>query len=196
MSNKLKCLGTVSSAAAGITISSSTNATPIVVTLGAGHGLKEGDRIAIAGVTGNTNANGSWRLSSVGATTATLVGSVGNGTHGGTVRVGVMMDETPTMRNHSAALHTYGNLVGTVDIEVYDNLDDFGAGVNNAGVTAPVLAPSAATQSAGSSSTPAKSTITAAVTNAGLAAEVKLQRIMRMVCTAFTSGSMTALVEA
>lgn len=196
MSNKLKSLGTVSAAAAGIVISGSTNATPIVVTLAAGHGQKEGDRIVIAGVTGNTNANGSWRLSNVGATTATLVGSVGNGTHGGTVRVGVLLDETPTMRNHSAALHSYGNLVGTVDIEAYDNLDDFAAGVNNAGVTPPVLAPSVATQSAGSTSTPAKSTITAAATNAGLAAEVKLPRILRMVCTAFTSGSMTTLIEA
>src|SRR3954468_16497150 len=121
MSNKVLSIGNAGSATGLLVVSGSTNATPIVITLAANHGLKNGDRIAIAGVTGNTNANGAWRLSSVGATTATLVGSVGNGTHGGTVRVGVMMDETPTMRNHSAALHTYGNLVGTVDIEVYDN---------------------------------------------------------------------------
>lgn len=196
MANKLKQLGTVSSAAAGITISGSTNATPIVITIGSGHGLKEGDRIAIAGVTGNTNANGTWTLSNVGATTATLVGSTGNGTHGGTVRVGVACDSTPVMRNHSAALQTYGNLVGTVDIEAYDNYDDFAAGVNNSGASAPILAPSLATQSAGSSSAPAKSTITAAATNAGLACEIKIPRILRMVCTAFTSGAMGAAVEA
>lgn len=196
MSNKINSLGTVSAAAAGIVISSTTNATPIVATLAAGHNLKEGSRIAISGVTGNTNANGTWTLSSVGATSATLVGSAGNGTHGGTVRVGVVCDSTPVMRNHAAAMHTSGNLVGTVDIEAYDNYDDFAAAVNNSGATAPVLSPSIGTNSAGSSSAPAKTTITAAATNAGLFAEVKISRIMRMVCTAFTSGAMSAGLEA
>lgn len=196
MANKVVSLGSVGSAAAGITISSSTNATPIVVTLGAGHNLKNGDRIAIAGVTGNTNANGEWTLASVGATTATLLGSVGNGTHGGTVRVGVIMDTTPHMQNHSAAMHLGGNLVGTLDIESYANYADFAAGANNNGAVAPVLSPSIGTASAGSSSTPAKTTITAAATNAGFVAEVKLARIMRSVVTAYTSGQSGVFLEA
>ena len=196
MSNKALSLGSMGSAVAGILVSGSTNATPVVITMAAGHGQKNGDRLAISGVTGNTNANGEWTLSSVGATTATLVGSVGNGTHGGTIRAAVVLDTTPTMRNHSAALHTWGNAVGTVDIEAYESYADFAAGANTAGAVAPVLSPSFGTASAGSVSTPAKTTLTAAATNAGQVAEVKLARYMRTVCTAYTSGTFGAVVEA
>lgn len=197
MSNKIVSLGSAGSAAAGIVVSGSTNATPIVITLGAGHGLKNGDRLALAGITGNTNANGeAWTLANVGATTATLVGSVGNGTHGGTVRAAVVLDVTPHMRNHSAALHLGGNLVGTLDIESYESYADFAAGQNNAGAIAPVLTPSMGTNSAGSASTPAKTTITAAATNAGFATEVKLARFMRAVVTAYTSGTVGVFLEA
>lgn len=198
MANKVLSLGSAGAAAAGITISGATNATPIVVTLGAGHGLKNGDRIAIAGITGNTNANGEFTLASVTATTAVLLGSQGNGTYGGTPRVGVMMDTTPHMQNHSAYLHTYGNLVGTVDIESYANYADFAVstGANNNGAIAPVMSPSFGTNSAGSSTTPAKSTLTAAATNPGIGAEIKLARIMRMVVTAYTSGSFGAMAVA
>lgn len=196
MSNKVTSLGSAGSAAAGIVISGSTNATPIVITLAAGHGLKAGDRIAIAGVTGNTAANGEWTLGTTTATTAQLLGSVGNGTHGGTVRAAVMFDKTPMMRNHSAALHMGGNLVGTLDIESYESYDDFASGFNNAGATAPVLTPSFGTNSAGSASTPAKTTVTAAATNAGFVAEVKLAKYMRCVVTAYTSGTGGVFVEA
>ena len=196
MANKITSLGSMGSAAAGITCSGSTNATPIVVTLGAGHGLKNGDRLALAGITGNTNANGEWTLGSVGATTATLLGSVGNGTHGGTVRAAVIMDTTPAMRGHSAAMHIGGNLVGTVDIEAYESYADFAAAVNTAGAVAPVQTPSLGTNSAGSGSAPAKTTITAAATNAGFAAEVKLARYMRAVATAYTSGTGGFFLEA
>jgi len=196
MSNKALSLGSMGSAVAGILVSGSTNATPIVITLAAGHGLKNGDRLALAGITGNTNANGEWTLASVGTTTATLVGSVGNGAHGGTVRAAIVLDTTPTMRNHSAALHTFGNMVGTVDIEAYESYTDFAAGTNTGGAIAPVLSPSFGTNSAGSVSTPAKTTLTAAATNAGQAAEVKLARYMRTVCTAYTSGTFGAVLEA
>lgn len=196
MANKALSLGSMGSAVAGIVVSSSTNATPIVITLAAGHGLKNGDRLALSGITGNTNANGEWTLASVGATTATLLGSSGNGVHGGTARAAVICDATPTMRNHSAAMHTFGNAVGTIDIEAYESYADFAAGQNNAGAVAPVLSPSFGTNSAGSASTPAKTTLTAAATNAGQVAEVKLARYMRLVCTAYTSGTFGAVVEA
>ena len=196
MANKVLSLGSMGSAAAGIVVSGSTNATPIVITLAAGHGLKNGDRLALAGITGNTNANGEWTLGSVGATTATLLGSVGNGTHGGTVRAAVICDTTPHMANHSAAVHLGGNLVGTVDIEAYGSYSDFANGYNTAGVSAPVLSPSLGTNSAGSASTPAKTTITAAATNAGFVAEVKLARYMRAVATAYTSGTGGFFLEA
>lgn len=54
---------------------------------------------------------------------------------------------------------------------------------------APAVSSSGVTNSAGSTSTPAKSSITAATTNAGLEVELKLARYMRSVCSAYTSGT-------
>lgn len=68
-------------------IVSSTNATPIVVTVTA-HGYSNGDTIQLAAHTTNTKANGTWEIANVAANTFELVGSVGNGVGGaaGTVR--------------------------------------------------------------------------------------------------------------
>lgn len=52
-----------------VNISSSTNATPIVITTSAVHGLVAGDYVAIVGHTINTNANGVWKVGTVGSTT-------------------------------------------------------------------------------------------------------------------------------
>lgn len=196
MSVKTTSLGSAGSAVAGIVVSGSTNATPIVITLAAGHGLKNGDRLALAGITGNTNANGEWTLTSVGATTATLNGSVGNGTHGGTVRAAVIFDTTPMMRNHSGSIWLAGNAVATLDIEAYESYADFAAGANTAGAQAPALTPSIGTNSAGSNSTPAKTTIGLVATNAGFGFEAKLARYMRAVLTAYTSGTSGVFIEA
>src|SRR5574343_166279 len=70
-----------------VSISGATNATPIVITTGSAHGLSDGDLIVITGVTGNTAANGAWIVTSASGSTATLVGSAGNGAYvsGGTV---------------------------------------------------------------------------------------------------------------
>lgn len=70
------------------TVTAATNAAPIVVTCGA-HTIKVDTWVRIVGVTGNTAANGPWRVAAVAATTITLMGSVGNGAYvsGGTVRV-------------------------------------------------------------------------------------------------------------
>jgi hypothetical protein len=68
-------------------ISGATNASPIVLTLASGHGLVDGDLIGIAGVGGNTAANGQiWQIGATTATTTGLFGSTGNGayTSGGT----------------------------------------------------------------------------------------------------------------
>lgn len=59
-----------------------TNATPIVVTDTA-HGYTANDIIDIASYTGNTGANGIWQISPVTTNTYTLLGSVGNGSSGG-----------------------------------------------------------------------------------------------------------------
>jgi len=64
-------------------IVSSTNATPIAVTVTA-HGYSTGDIVVIAGHTTNTNANGTWVITNTGANTFTLNGSVGNGIGGAT----------------------------------------------------------------------------------------------------------------
>ena len=71
---------------ASLSVTSSTNATPIVVTLGSGHGLVNGDTISLYGHSTNTNANGIWEIANVTGTTLELVGSTGNaaGT-GGTI---------------------------------------------------------------------------------------------------------------
>jgi hypothetical protein len=173
-----------------------TNATPVVITLAAGHYLKEGDRLAIAGVTGNTNMNGEWTLANVTATTATLLGCAGNGTFGGTVRVAKKFDTTPNMRNHSAAMHTFGNLVGTVDIESYESYSDFASGFNTAGAVAPVVTPSAGTNSVGSSFHAGQDDHHRGRDQCRLCVEVKMASYMRMNVTAYTSGSIGAAVEA
>ncbi len=197
MAIKVQSVGSAGSAAALLTISGSTNATPIVVTLGAGHGLKSGDRIAIAGITGNTNANGMWTLNFTGTNTAQLLGSVGNGTHGGTPRVGVMFDQTPHMQSHSAKLNTFGNLVGSLALEAYAAYADFAAGNNASGALPPVLTLTDNTNAAGNAtSTPCSSTLALAATNAGLAAEVRLPMIMRGVVSAYTSGTGHVRIDA
>ena len=68
-------------------VTAATNTTPIAITTGA-HGLTNGETVVVAGVTGNTAANGNWVVNVTSATTFELVGSVGNGafTGGGTVQ--------------------------------------------------------------------------------------------------------------
>jgi len=72
---------------ATISIVSSTNATPIVVTTAA-HGYSTGQTVQITGHTTNTNANGTWEITVLSSTTFSLDTSTGNGVGGasGTVR--------------------------------------------------------------------------------------------------------------
>ncbi len=63
-----------------LAITNATNATPIIVTTATAHGLTTGQTVSISGVTGNTNANGFWVITSTGNNTFSLVGSSGNGT--------------------------------------------------------------------------------------------------------------------
>lgn len=69
-----------------LAVTGATNATPIVVTT-ATHGLETGDKVTIAGVGGNTAADGDWEVTVISTTTFSLKGSVGNGSYttGGTV---------------------------------------------------------------------------------------------------------------
>ena len=70
----------------GTTVTGATNASPIVITAAGPHGLSTGQNITIAGVVGNTAANGSWTVTVVDATHYSLNGSTGNAayTSGGT----------------------------------------------------------------------------------------------------------------
>jgi hypothetical protein len=68
------------------TVAAASNATPIVITTGA-TGIVTGDQVVIAGVTGNTAANGTFIITVLSPTTFELDGSAGNGAYvaGGTV---------------------------------------------------------------------------------------------------------------
>ena len=61
-----------------VNISSSTNATPIVLTTAA-HSFVVGQRVRVSGHLVNTNANGDRYIQAVTGTTITLTGTVGNG---------------------------------------------------------------------------------------------------------------------
>jgi hypothetical protein len=61
-------------------VTDATNASPIVVT-SAGHGLATGDRVTVAGVLGNTAANGTFAVTRVSDDTFSLDGSSGDGAY-------------------------------------------------------------------------------------------------------------------
>lgn len=63
---------------APVAISSSTNASPIVITTGAAHGYSTGNVVEILNHAVNTNANGSWTATVVTSTTFSIP-VVGNG---------------------------------------------------------------------------------------------------------------------
>jgi hypothetical protein len=99
----------------GITLSSATNATPIVATLGALHGIPSQTqaqsgamfeacrRYTIFGCTGGTGINGMWSLTATGTNTFSLDGSVAPGAVTATnAVVALLMDRTPFMQGHSA----------------------------------------------------------------------------------------------
>lgn len=71
----------------GLAITAATNASPIVVTTSASHGLSTGDVVTILGALGNTAANATWIVTVVNATQFSLDGSTGNGAYTGGGRV-------------------------------------------------------------------------------------------------------------
>jgi hypothetical protein len=183
MSLKQRSLGSVSSAARGLLISSGTNASPIVATIGAGHRLKNGDRIAIAGVTTLTAMNGDFSVDTVAATTLNLTGSAGNGAFAGTAVVAVLCDKTP-FHGKATAIALIGQpsgavLVGTLVFEFADSVDatqfyNTVAGVATAGFASALQSGEIA--------------IPAATAGQVLSVEVNLARYMTMRASAYTSG--------
>lgn len=84
-----------------LSISATTNASPIEVTTTAAHGLASGDYVYITGHATNTNANGLFKITWVSSTKFTLNGSTGNGI--GTNN-GLVWDYTGQVVELSAAL--------------------------------------------------------------------------------------------
>jgi hypothetical protein len=196
MAIKAKSLGSAGSAVQTLLITGGTNATPIVATFAANSGLKTGDRVAIAGITGLTAMNGIWTLEAVTSTTFKLLGSVGNGTYGGTPRCAQVFDQTPLHAGHAAKLSMQGNLVGTITLTAFASLAEFTANDNSllGTVVAPVQ--SSAVQgvtntnaTSASSSTKATSALVMAATNAASQYEIKLPYILHGEITAYTSGT-------
>ncbi len=62
-------------------ITNATNASPIVITTSAAHGLTTGDYVAILGVGGNGAAVGTHQITVLTTTTFSLTGSTGDGTY-------------------------------------------------------------------------------------------------------------------
>ena len=60
-----------------------TNAVPIEVQTVAAHGYGDNDTVVVSGVTGNTAANGTWKITLVAADKFSLDGSTGNGAYAG-----------------------------------------------------------------------------------------------------------------
>jgi hypothetical protein len=73
----------------GFTIVNAPQTTPITVTTAYTHNLYNGDMVVIAGVTGNTAANGTFTIGNVTATSFQLIGSSGIATYdgGGTAKL-------------------------------------------------------------------------------------------------------------
>jgi hypothetical protein len=202
MSLKAKSLGSAGSAVQMLLVTGGTNATPIVATFAANSGLKTGDRVAIAGITGLTAMNGIWTVEAVTATTFKLLGSVGNGTYGGTPRCAQVFDQTPLMAGHSAVLQLAGSGACTVTLTAYASLTEFLANDNSLGgaVQAPVQSSAAqgvtnTNATSASTSTKATSALVIAATNAGSEYEIKLPYIMHAEVTAYTSGTIIGTVQ-
>jgi hypothetical protein len=201
MSLKAVSIGSAGSAVGMHLITGGTNATPIVATFAANSGLKSGDRVAISGITGLTAMNGEWELEAVSATTFKLLGSVGNGTYGGTPRCALIFDRTPLMEDHSLVLETQGNCVGTLLIEQFGSYEEFAAGDNSklGAVQAPVRTSAQSfitntNATSASSSTIASSSIVMAATAEGVGYEVKMAKYARFSLSAWTSGTIAGLV--
>lgn len=90
-----------------INVTGASNAAPVTITTEADHGLLSGETVIVSGVQGNTQANGTWKITSLSSRTFSLNGSSGNGayTSGGVVQCGSMaLYDTATAAAAEAAL--------------------------------------------------------------------------------------------
>jgi hypothetical protein len=112
-------------------VSNATNASPVVITSN-GHGLSTGTRVTVAGVGGNTAANGTFQITQIDANTFSLDSSNGNGayTSGGAWNVtgAYTWSLDVTSGNGYTAGENYRVLITSVVSGVtYEDVDTFAA---------------------------------------------------------------------
>lgn len=113
-----------------VAITGATNGSPIQITA-AGHGLNTNDTCTVAGVGGNTAANGVWTVTKVDANNFSLNGSTGNGayTSGGTVTGDILNTLTRGQNGTAAAGHA---LNAAVELRIVaQTIKDLTAAINN-----------------------------------------------------------------
>jgi hypothetical protein len=120
------CLKSGTTLSSTLTITGATNATPIVITTSAAHGLVSDKIVCITGVTGNTAANGIWKITVLSPTTfliknpISLQSTVGNGAYvsGGAVSfppVLLYSDDCTREWTTNRATYLYELFQGTTD---------------------------------------------------------------------------------
>jgi hypothetical protein len=102
-------------------VSTASNASPIVVTTTKVHSFETGDQCVVAGVATNTNANGTWTVTRLSETTFSLNGTTGNGAGTG---------GTTTYRKPTHIVHTSTNAVQN-KIGRIDHRGDFATAFSN-----------------------------------------------------------------
>jgi hypothetical protein len=95
---------------APVSIASSTNANPIVITTAAVHSLTTGDIVEIANHLVNTNANGVWTVTVVTTTTFSIL-QAGNGVGGATGTVMRMETDTNLVNTVSSVFSAIAGLL-------------------------------------------------------------------------------------
>lgn len=130
---KQMSLGTAVAAARGIVATAIVTGTPLHLTLTAGHRLRNGARIAVAGNAVDNRTFGEWSVSGVAATDVVLDGSTGTAALSGTPVIAALCDRTPFLPRNSAvaaiaagagAVATDG--IATAVIEKADGMVDTG----------------------------------------------------------------------
>ena len=103
---------------AALTITAATNATPIIVTTSSNHNVTDVSYAVVAGVGGNTAANGAWIVERVSNTQLKLRRSVGNGayTSGGTLTLQSTFASIAELRN----IQDVGSRANMEDVSAHD----------------------------------------------------------------------------
>lgn len=116
-----------------IPLTDASNASPIAIT-SAFHGLQTGDRVQIAGVTGNLAANGVWTVTRTGQDTFTLDQSVGTApyTNGGTFQ---LITGVNALERAVTNLDIIADPVDPNLVYVAGDVQNVSFGINSAGAT-------------------------------------------------------------